>query len=78
MTTASQRVVRDTVVAAGDHEAGRQALDVPFPGRRQSLVEIVEVEDQVALGRGKQAEVGQVAIAAGLHLDPLTGVGARS
>ena len=61
--------LRDAVLAAGHDEAGSQPLDVPFPGRGQGLVEIVQVEDQVALGRGKEAEVRQVAVPARLHED---------
>jgi hypothetical protein len=34
------------------------------------LVEVVEVEDQVALGRGVEAEVAQVGVAADDRLDP--------
>jgi hypothetical protein len=47
----------------------RQALDVPLPGRRKRLVEIVDVENELALGRSKAAEIGDVAIAASLHAD---------
>jgi hypothetical protein len=49
---------------SGDLEAGDQALDVPLPRARQRLVEVVEVEDQVAVGRGEAAEVREVRIAA--------------
>jgi hypothetical protein len=37
------------------------------------LVEVVEVEDQVALGRGVEAEVAQVGVAADDRLDPGAG-----
>jgi hypothetical protein len=40
----------EAVVAAGHDQAGGQPLDVPFEGARQGLVEVVEVEDQAALG----------------------------
>ena len=52
---------------SGDDNAGREPLDVPLPGRRQSFVEIVDVEEDVALGRGETAEIHQVSVAAGLH-----------
>jgi hypothetical protein len=55
------------VVTAGDHEAGRQALQVPFPGRWKRLVEVVDVEHDAPLGRCERTEVHQMAIAAGLH-----------
>ena len=43
--------------AAADHEAGPQSLDVPLPGTGQRLVEVVAVEDQLALGRPEDPEV---------------------
>ena len=58
--------LRDAVLAADHDEAGGQPLDVPLPRRGQGLVEVVQVEDQVALGRGKEAEVRQVAVPARL------------
>ena len=54
------------VRAAGDDDAGGQALDVPLPGGREGLVEVVDVEDLVALRRGEGAEVREVGVAAGL------------
>ena len=54
------------VVPAGDHEARRETLYVPLPGRGQRLIEVIDVEDDVALGRGEPAEVDQVAVAASL------------
>ena len=53
----------------GQDHAGGQALDVPFPWGGKRFIEIVDVEDQAALGRGKGAEVREVGIATGLHLD---------
>jgi hypothetical protein len=50
-----------------DDNAGRQPLNVPLPGRRQGFVEIVDVEEDVALGRRETAEIHQVSVAAGLH-----------
>ena len=47
-------------------------------GRRQGLVEIVDVEEDVALRRGEAAEVHQVSVAAGLHAKSGCGVDARS
>ncbi len=54
----------------GDHEAGREALDVPLEGSVERLVEVVDVEDEVALGRCEQPEVGEVGVAAQLDDDP--------
>ena len=50
-----------------EDDAGGEALDVPFPGGLKSFVEIVDVEQKLALGAGKAAEICGVAIAAGLH-----------
>jgi len=44
-----------------------QALDVPLPGGLERFVEIVDVEQELALGAGESAEIRSVAIAAGLH-----------
>jgi hypothetical protein len=67
---------REPVCARGDHHAGGEPLDVPFPGSGQRLVEVVGIEHERALGRGKQAEVRQMRITADLDLDVrLRGVG---
>ena len=52
-------------------EAGRKTLDIPFKGCRKGLIEIIDIENKVPLRSGKQAEIGEVAVAAGL--DPDTG-----
>ena len=54
-------------MVSGDDNAGREPLDVPLPGSRQGFVEIVDVEENVALRRGETAEIHQVSVAAGLH-----------
>ena len=62
--------------ARRDVNARRQALDVPLPRSRKRLVEVVDVEDDVAFGRRKNAEILDVAVAAGLHddaRDPVAG-----
>ena len=66
-TTAACSLVGEAVVARGDQHAGRQPLDVPLPGARQRLVEVVDVEHQPPLGRGEHAEVRQVRVAAALN-----------
>ena len=50
-----------------DDNAGREPLNVPLPGGRQSFVEIVDVEEDVALRRCETAEIHQMSVAAGLH-----------
>ncbi len=54
-------------MAGGDDDAGRESLDVPLPGSRQGFVEIVYIEEDVALRRGEAAEIHQVSVAASLH-----------
>ena len=60
----------EPAVPARNGKARREPLDVPFPGSRERLVEVVDVEDDVALGRREDAEVREVAITAGLNVDP--------
>ena len=49
------------------HQAGRQPLDVPFPRSGLGLVEVVQIEDLVAFGRGEGSEVVKMGVAADLH-----------
>jgi hypothetical protein len=56
----------------GDDHACGQTLEVPLPGRGQRLIEVIDVEDHLSLGRGEAAEVQQMRVAAGL--DPQPGV----
>ena len=60
----------EPVVPGGDLEAGRKALDVPLPRPRDRLVEVVDVEDELALGRLEEAEVHEVGVAAELSAQP--------
>ena len=53
-----------TVLASGDPDTRHQPAQVPFPAARVRLIEIVEVDDQVALGGGVETEVAQVRVAA--------------
>jgi hypothetical protein len=63
----------EAVVAARDREARRQPLHVILERPRKGLVEIVQVEQQPTFGRGEQAEVGQVRVAAELDLQTSRG-----
>ena len=54
--------------AAGGHDqARRQPLDVPLPRPGEGVVQLVDVEDQPATGRGEEPEVRHVGVAAELH-----------
>ena len=52
-----------------DRAARRQSLDVPLPGPRQRLVEVVDVEGEAAFRGGVGAEVQEVRVAAGLDVE---------
>ena len=58
----------EAAIAAGDGEARDEPLDVPLERAGQRLVEVVDVEDQPAVGRGEGTEVRQVRVAAELDL----------
>ena len=60
----------EPVAAGGYLHAGGQPLDVPFPRAGRRLIEVVDVEDQAALGGAEDAEVRQVRIPARLHRQP--------
>ena len=51
----------------GSDDAGRQPFDVPLPRGRQRFVEIVDVEEDIALRGREAAEIHEVSVAAGLH-----------
>ena len=57
----------------GNRGARGQPLEIPFPRPGKNLVEIVDCENEVALRRREQAEIHQMHIAAGHHLE----IGAR-
>ena len=65
----------EPVLVRRDDEAGRQPGHVPLEGPGERLVEVPQVEVEVALGRRPQAEVEDVSIAA--ELDLQTAVRAR-
>jgi hypothetical protein len=54
-------------------KTGDQPLEVPFPRARRHLVEIVQIEDQLAFRRRKAAEVQQMRIAADRKRDTRIG-----
>jgi hypothetical protein len=51
----------------GQNHASGQTLEVPFPWSGKRFIQIIDVEDQAALGRGKAAEVRKVGVTTGLH-----------
>ena len=60
----------EAAVAAGDGEARDEPLDVPLERAGKRLVEVVEAEDDLAVGGGEAAEVRQVRVAAELGVQP--------
>ena len=61
--------LREVAVAAADLEARGEALHIPLERAGQRLVEVVEVEDEIPLGRRVAADVGEVRVAAELRLE---------
>ena len=57
----------EVAIPRGDFEARRQALDVPLERSGKRFVEVVEVENEIALRRCKAAEVQKVGIARKLN-----------
>jgi hypothetical protein len=45
------------VVAGGHHKTHCQAFEIPSLGRRVCFIEIVAIQQQMALRRGEEAEV---------------------
>ena len=62
--------VGEAVAARRDLDAGGEPLDVPLPRTRQGLVEVVDVEHELALGRREQPEVRQVGVTTRLDPEP--------
>ena len=60
----------DRVLPGRHHQAGRQARHVPLERAGKCLVEVTQVEVELALGRRPQPVVQDVGIAAELDLDP--------
>ena len=59
----------EAALAAEHLDAGGEALHVPFPRAGKRLVEVVDVEQDLALGGAEEAEVRQVRVAAELDVD---------
>ena len=57
-------------LAGGHDDARRESLHVPLPRPGVRLVEVVQVDDEVALGGGEHAEVHQMCVAARPDLEP--------
>ncbi len=58
-------------LAVGEDQTRGKAFDIPFPWRGgQGFVKIVQVEDQMPVGRGVGSEVAHVRVAAKLHGQP--------
>jgi hypothetical protein len=62
-------LLRELQGAAGEREARGEALHIPLEGAGVRLVEVVHVEDDRPVRRGEPAEVGEVGVAVGFHLE---------
>ena len=69
--------VAEAARAPANGDAGHQALHVPFPRTAGGLVEIVQIEHEVRLGRAVPAEVRDMGIAARLYQKPRGGQGGQ-
>jgi hypothetical protein len=56
-------IVGEVPLAPGDLDARGEALEIPLEWPRQRLVEVVQVEHEVALRRCEAAEVEEVSVA---------------
>lgn len=56
-------------LARANFHAGHQSRNVPLPGTRQRLIEIVEVEDRAPIRRREEPEVRDMRVSAGLDRD---------
>jgi hypothetical protein len=61
------RLITQAVRSSGKDKGGSELFDVPLPWRGQRLVKIVQVENDIAFGRGETAEIYQMAITTCLH-----------
>jgi hypothetical protein len=59
-------IARNVFIARGHGKAHGKTLDIPLPGRRECLVKVIDIEDQIPLWRPKEAKVEQMAISTGL------------
>ncbi len=66
---ARRRAATEPHVPRGDHEARREALQIPFPRAERDFIEVVQIEDELPFRRGEAAEVHQMAVAANRHDD---------
>src|SRR5271156_46966 len=56
-----------TPIPRRQHQTGAQSLHVPLPGTRESLVEVIDIENQSAFWRGIAAKVHEMAVATCLY-----------
>ena len=68
---------RETIVLSSDREAGRHPLHVVLERAGEGLVEVVQTEHYLSLGRGVAAEVGQMSVTAQLSDQPRRGGGGQ-
>ena len=60
---------RAAVVTCTDDGTGDQAFDIPFPWRESRLIEVIEVEHQLPVRRGIDAEIRHMLVPAAHHLN---------
>jgi hypothetical protein len=67
----------DPALPRGHYQAGGETLDIPLKRAGQGFVEVTQVERQIPLRRGPQAEVKDMGIAAQLHHQPAVRLAAQ-
>ena len=65
----------EAILPRRHHQAGGESLHVPLKGPGQRLVEVAQVEQEVALWRGPQTKIEDVGVAAELDPQPAVGPG---
>ena len=63
-------LVSEVVVTPGEHETRGETFQIPLPGTGKGLIEVIDVEDLIALRRRERAKVRQVGIATDLGRKP--------
>jgi hypothetical protein len=59
-----------TDLASCHFDARGQALEIPFPGADQHLVEIIQIDHDLRIRRAEDAEVVHVRVAVEHHVKP--------
>ena len=59
------------------YKTGGESFEIPFPGRRECFIEIIQIKNDFPLRRGKASKIQKMAIAAALHHNSRIGRGGQ-